>query len=180
MIMTEKEAIKFLKKHSNSEDAFGKVLRHSKTVRGLALKIAKGTKADLKLIKTGSLLHDIGRFKYPPWKKGIRHGIEGERILKKENLPKHARIAAFHIGSGITKKEAQKLGLPAKDCMPKTIEEKIVCYADSLVFFDKIKNHKAVEERYRTEVGEELVKRTKKLRNELRRISPYMKKHPEL
>ncbi len=179
-MITEKEAVTILRKYSSSEEAFGNVLRHSQAVKKLALRMAKGTKADLGLIKTGSLLHDIGRFKHPPWKEGIRHGIEGENVLRKEKLTRHARIAACHIGSGITKKEAKKLGLPAKDYLPKTIEEKIICYADSLVFSGKTKDYKAVEERYRKEVGEHLVKRTSKLRNELRKISPYMKKHHKL
>ncbi len=179
-MISETKAIKILKKHSSSRKDFLIVLNHSQTVKKLALKIAKGTGADLGLVATASLLHDIGRFKHPPWHEGIQHGVAGELILKKEGLPKHARIAAVHVGSGITKQEAIKLKLPARNFLPKTLEQKIICYADSLVFSDKVKNYKAVEERYRNEVGEALVKRTKQLRNDLRKNSPYMKIHTHL
>lgn len=38
-----------------------------------------------------------------------------------------------HIGAGITKDEASSLGLPEKDYLPETPEEKIVAYADNLI-----------------------------------------------
>ncbi|MDP3297033.1 MAG: hypothetical protein Q8N09_05485 [Thermodesulfovibrionia bacterium] len=38
-----------------------------------------------------------------------------------------------HIRGGLTKDEAEELGLPVKDYSLKTLEEKIVIYADRLV-----------------------------------------------
>jgi uncharacterized protein len=38
-----------------------------------------------------------------------------------------------HAGGGISKEEAKKLGWPARNYLPKTLEEKIVCYADKRV-----------------------------------------------
>jgi len=42
-------------------------------------------------------------------------------------------IVERHIGAGIPSEEAKKLGLPTKDYIPETLEEKIVAYADKLV-----------------------------------------------
>ncbi|MCK5142092.1 MAG: hypothetical protein KAQ70_07855, partial [Candidatus Heimdallarchaeota archaeon] len=52
-----------------------------------------------------------------------------------------------HIGTGITKIEAVKLGLPQDDYIPKTAEEIIVSYSDNLVCgckecsFDEVLNN---------------------------------------
>ena len=42
-------------------------------------------------------------------------------------------IIERHIGAGITASEAVRLGLPEKDYLPVTVEEKIVSYADNIV-----------------------------------------------
>jgi uncharacterized protein len=42
-------------------------------------------------------------------------------------------IIERHIGAGITATEAVRLGLPRKDYLPLTTEEKIVSYADNLI-----------------------------------------------
>jgi uncharacterized protein len=42
-------------------------------------------------------------------------------------------IIERHIGAGITTSEAVRLGLPKKDYLPLTPEEKIVSYADNLI-----------------------------------------------
>jgi uncharacterized protein len=42
-------------------------------------------------------------------------------------------IIERHIGAGITAPEAVRLGLPQKDYLPLTTEEKIVSYADNLI-----------------------------------------------
>jgi uncharacterized protein len=41
-------------------------------------------------------------------------------------------IIERHIGAGITAAEAVRLGIPQKDYLPLTVEEKIVSYADNL------------------------------------------------
>jgi hypothetical protein len=48
-------------------------------------------------------------------------------------MEKLARIAEHHVGAGIPAGEAKELGLPEKDLVPHTAEEKIVTYADKLV-----------------------------------------------
>ena len=125
-IPTPEECIKILKKTGCSKA----VIKHCKAVRNIAIKIAKKADADIKLVEAGALLHDIGRSKTH----GILHAVEGTRIAKKLHLPiSIVKIIERHIGAGITKEEAKKLGLPVKDYIPITLEEKIVCHADSLI-----------------------------------------------
>jgi uncharacterized protein len=101
----------------------------------LALAIKnKGYEVDVELVKLGGLLHDIGRSKTH----GIEHGVVGAEILRELGFDeKLALIAERHIGAGITKGEAIDLGLPPKDYIPITLEEKIVAHADNLIFGTK-------------------------------------------
>lgn len=164
MHLTEKEALRILRRHKTSEKAYRSILSHSQKVKKIALQISKELKGiDKNFLATAALLHDIGRFENPPGKEGIMHGVAGFNILRKEGLPRHARAAERHVGSGITKDEAKKLGLPVRSYMPRTKEEKILCYADSLVFGSKLGTLQMVLKRYRKEVGKALVKRTLKL-----------------
>ena len=106
------------------------VIMHCKAVRDVALKIAVKAHADIILVETGALLHDIGRSKTH----GIRHGIEGAIIAQQLGLPQNIKnIIERHLGAGIPKTEAVRFGLPPKDYIPQTLEEKIVCYADKLI-----------------------------------------------
>ncbi len=171
--ITEKEAIKLLKKYSRSEKTYNIFLDHSKKVRDIALRSAKKVKGiDMNLVKTGALLHDIGRLKQGlrP-KEKIKHGIIGSEILRKEGLPKHALIAERHIGIGITKEDIKKQGLnlPQKDYVPRSKEEIIVAYADNLEHFGE-QDEKFVEERFARELGEEYRKRVKEFHKKVHDI----------
>ncbi|MFN4308934.1 MAG: HD domain-containing protein, partial [Sulfurihydrogenibium azorense] len=66
---------------------------------------------------------------------GIMHGIEGAKILK--DYPELAKICERHIGAGIPREEAIKLGLGNKDYIPETLEEKIITHADNLISGNK-------------------------------------------
>jgi uncharacterized protein len=44
-----------------------------------------------------------------------------------------ARIVECHTGAGLSADECTLLGLLPRDCMPRTIEEKIVTNADNLI-----------------------------------------------
>ena len=80
----------------------------------------------------GALLHDIGR----ALSHDITHGFKGANILRKEGLPENvALIVERHVLGGFTSSEALHLGLPPKDFLPTTLEEKIVCVADKLGHF---------------------------------------------
>lgn len=84
---------------------------------------------DRELVRLGGLFHDIGRART----QGIRHAIAGVEIGRELGFPGPLlRIIERHIGAGITAAEAERLGLPKKDYLPVTPEEKIVSYADNL------------------------------------------------
>ena len=136
--MKEKEAIALLNKAGCSSS----VIEHCRIVAEYARKIAldvdncarkRGVpiNIDMNCIIIGGLLHDIGRSKTH----GIDHAVVGARIAVETGLnEKLVSIIERHIGAGITKDEALAIGLPAKDYLPLTLEEKIVAHADNLVF----------------------------------------------
>ena len=117
------------------------IIRHVLAVENLALKTAELIKLnnpeieiDFELLSRGALLHDIGR----SVTHGIEHAVEGVKIAKKYCKDERVlKIIENHIGAGITKDEAKKLGLPLKDYIPITIEEKIVANSDNLLAGDK-------------------------------------------
>lgn len=127
-VLTRDDALRLLKINNVQQN----VIEHCITVADLANEIAQkikdnGHKVDAGFIETAALLHDIGRCKTH----GVTHGIEGAKILK--DYPRYARVCERHLGGGITKDEAKKLGLPPKDYLPETLEERIICYADKLI-----------------------------------------------
>jgi len=125
-IPTPDRCIELLKENGCSDE----VIKHCIAVRDIAVKIAKKANANIKLVEAGALLHDIGRSKTH----GITHAIEGVKIAKKIGLPLDILyIIERHLGAGIPKEEAVKLGLPEKDYIPETLEEKIVAHADNLI-----------------------------------------------
>lgn len=171
--ITEKQAIELLKKYSTNEKSFKKILAHSKAVQKVALEIAKKIhNINIEFIKIASLLHDIGRFKCPPGKNSIKHGIIGAKILRKEKLPEYAKVAERHLGAGITKEniKRKRLNLPLKDYIPLTKEEKIIAHADNLVFGSKVGTLKMVINRFKKELGREYTERVKKLAKEIKRF----------
>jgi uncharacterized protein (TIGR00295 family) len=120
------QCLRLLKEAGCSEE----VINHCKAVRKVAVRIAKKAHANIQLVEAGSLLHDIGRSKT----QGILHGVEGAKIASELGLPESIiRIIERHLGAGIPKDEAILLGLPPKDYMPITLEEKIVAHADDLI-----------------------------------------------
>ncbi|NQU77134.1 HDIG domain-containing protein [Candidatus Falkowbacteria bacterium] len=140
--------LKIIQKYYNpNSETYEILVTHSKLVTKKALEIAKNVKhlnPDTQFIKESCMLHDIGIFqtrapgidchgKHPY----ITHAFLGAKILRKEGLPRHARACEKHIGIGLSISEIkkQKLPLPKKNMSPKTIEEKIICFAD--MFYSK-------------------------------------------
>lgn len=124
------QCLRLLREAGCSDD----VIDHCKAVRQVAVRIAKKAHANIQLVEAGALLHDIGRSKT----QGIRHGIEGAKLAKELGLPESiVNIIERHLGAGIPKEEAIALGLPPKDYMPITLEEKIVAHADNLIDNDR-------------------------------------------
>ncbi|MFO8077314.1 MAG: HDIG domain-containing protein [Thermoplasmatota archaeon] len=125
-IPSAEKCLSLLKKVGCSEQ----VICHCQAVRDVALKIAQKTDTNLSLVEAGALLHDIGRSK----SHGIDHAIIGGRIAKELGLSDAiVGIIEHHIGAGLSAVNAKALGLPARDFIPQTVEEKIVCHADNLI-----------------------------------------------
>jgi uncharacterized protein len=128
---TRAEALDFLAKAGCSQG----VIEHCKAVSKYAAKIAraymkKGFNVDIQLVEVSALLHDIGRSKTHT----VDHGIIGGEIAVSLGLPNSVvQIIQRHVGGGIPIEEAKQLGWPPKDYLPRTLEEKIVCYADKRV-----------------------------------------------
>lgn len=159
-VPSPEKCLELLKKNGCSD----KVVRHCKTVRDVAVKIAKKAHADVELVEAAALLHDIGRSKTH----GILHGVEGGKIAKQLGLPQSIiYIVERHLGAGIPKDEAEKLGLPPKDYMPQTLEEKIVCHADNLINNCKRQNIENEVKRVLREGHRKYAERLVKLHKEL-------------
>lgn len=120
------ECLGILRDAGCSED----VIEHCLAVAELAVKMARKCEADVRLVEVGALLHDLGRSRTH----GISHAVEGADMAQDLRLPQAVvRIIGRHIGAGITKGEAKRLGLPARNYIPDTLEEKLVAHADNLI-----------------------------------------------
>jgi uncharacterized protein len=148
VFMTKEQAASLCKKYyPEGSIAYNYLYEHSHAVAEFALKIAEnnpGLKVDAEFVETSALLHDIGIFMTDASKFGcygkypyLAHGYLGREILEKEGFPEHALVCERHVGVGISKEDIikNKLPLPARDMLPLTTEEQIVCYADK--FFTK-------------------------------------------
>lgn len=124
------EALRILRQLNVSRS----IIKHSIAVCERSLEIARviesnGHKVDLSILEAGALLHDVGRIKT----NGILHGVVGGQILRKLGICEEvARIVETHVLGGISPREGKNLGFPSGDFRPKTVEEKICCYADKL------------------------------------------------
>lgn len=151
--------LKIIEKYYDKESKLYKILiSHSEQVRDKAMAVAKNRpelEADVQFIEEAAMLHDIGiylthapsiecfgSFHY------IAHGYLGADILREEGYPHHALVCERHTGTGLSKEWiiSQKLPLPHRDMVPVTIEEQIICYADSFFSKTKIGEELTVEE----------------------------------
>ena len=167
------------------------VINHIEMVTKKALKIGrnlkeKGFNVDLELLEVGSYLHDIGR----SVTHGVGHAVESVRILKGLGFSEPViKLVERHVGAGITAEEAGRLGLPKKNYIPETLEEKILSYADkfleSELHFKTVNGEQIVErvdvefdtieptlKRFRKKFGvnSPVVLRLEKLKNEMENI----------
>lgn len=170
--MNEKDAISLLARSGCSAG----VIEHCSTVAKYAKKIAininkcsekRGESAnlDIEAVFIGALLHDIGRGKTH----GIDHAVIGAATAVEYGVDdKLVKIIERHIGAGITREDAILLGLPAKDYLPVTIEEKIVAHVDNLVFGERLGSIEEVISNLREKkLDEKIIKRFIDLNNEI-------------
>ncbi|MFZ5569358.1 MAG: HD domain-containing protein [Thermodesulfobacteriota bacterium] len=123
------------------------LVRHSEQVAEKAVAIAERVRhlqPDIPFIHEAALLHDIGIVYTRASKIGchgahryVAHGYLGRLEMDKRGFPRHALVCERHVGVGITAEEIRRyrLPLPARDMLPVSLEEKIVCFADK--FYSK-------------------------------------------
>lgn len=127
------------------------LLTHSRQVADRALTILRlhpewveQGEVDPIFVEEAAMLHDVGVVLCDAPKihcKGthayIEHGYLGAEILRQEGLPKHAAVAERHTGTGITMEQImrEQLPIPMQDYTPRTLEERLICYADK--FYSK-------------------------------------------
>lgn len=88
---------------------------------------------DLDALWATALLHDIGRcFSHDP----IAHGVEGHNLLIGLGYEDAAFVCASHVLFGFDASVAVSFGLPARDFVPRTLEERIVPLVDYLIEHD--------------------------------------------
>ncbi len=110
------------------------VVRHCRDVAAIAVRLAgvlrgRGHEVDAELVEVGALLHDLGRARTH----GLYHGVLGGEMARELGLPEAlVSVIERHIGGGIPADEAAAQGLPARDLVPVSLEEKLVAYADKL------------------------------------------------
>lgn len=114
------------------EGSFGnnRIARHCKATARKAAEIAEKIKAnghtvDVEFVKTGALLHDIGRIRTHD----IEHNYEGGRMLREMGFEKLARAIERHSGNIFD---------VIKPC-EMTLEEKIIYIADKLTEEDRVR-----------------------------------------
>lgn len=138
MIPDEEQSLALHKKYGSND----RVVSHCRTVTDVSMIlsdsiIAKEKPLDKRAILAGALLHDIGRSKTQT----VEHGYVGANILKDEGVDSVVvEIVRRHVGAGISGEEAKKLGFPEGDYIPRTLEQKVVCFADKMVSADGVRS----------------------------------------
>ena len=127
--------------------AYNMLIAHSRMVVSKCLEIAENISyqdPDKSFLREAAMLHDIGIFLVKAPAIGcygsrdyVCHGYLGRDLLEKEGLPIHALVCERHVGVGLSISDIMDwdLTLPARDMLPVTLEEKIICYADK--FYSK-------------------------------------------
>ena len=153
-IPTKEECLVLL----NKNRTHSKIIEHSKKVCKVAEDVAerlvkKGVMLNKKLIVAAALLHDMERAEE-------NHTAKGAKLLKKLGFQEVSEVVIKHSLYKLFEKNRQ----------PKTIEEKIVFYADKRVKGSKIvslgERFQALEKDYSVDLSKELAF-TKKIEREL-------------
>jgi uncharacterized protein len=128
-------------RHAPTPEALDVVYPHCRIVCEIAgqLHARSGLGADLRLMRAGALLHDVGVYRLYDdagrldQARYIWHGLLGYELLRDEGLPEAlCRFAVRHTGVGITREDVRRQGLPLPpaDYVAETTEETLVMYAD--------------------------------------------------
>ena len=138
-------------------DCYRILTDHSRDVARKALEIARlhpEMNLDLPFIEEAAMLHDIGiRYTNAPdigchgAAPYICHGYLGADLLRREGLPRHARVCERHTGTGLSLPEIEyrKLPVPHRDMQPVSLEEQLICFADKFYSKTRLGQEKSVE-----------------------------------
>jgi uncharacterized protein (TIGR00295 family) len=112
--------------------------RHCLAVADAATRVGRALKGlhgiDGDLLWSTALLHDIGRCEtHDP----VMHGVAGYRLMTGLGHTEAAFVCVSHVLFGLDASEAAELGLPARDFMPLTYEQRIVALVDYLIEADQ-------------------------------------------
>lgn len=153
------EPIRLIEKYcEGNPELLHVLLVHSQKVADMALRIAarhKELHLDEQFVYEAAMLHDVGIVKTDApgiFCRGtehyLRHGLLGGEMLRAEGLPRHARVAERHTGTGLTAKSIieQGLPLPPVDLQPETLEEQLICYADKFYSKTHLEREKTYEQ----------------------------------
>ncbi len=122
---------------------------HAQAVADFALELARRHPElglEEQFVYEAAMLHDIGifltdapRIHCHGAEQYLCHGYLGGQLLRSLGYERHARVCERHTGTGLTKDVIVQSGwnLPARDFLPETLEEQLICFADK--FFSKTK-----------------------------------------
>lgn len=171
---SKRKALKLLRKHHVQISIRHHSIEVANTAKELMRKIKNLEDLNINkdLVIIGALLHDIGRSRTH----SLKHAYIGGKIIKSLGYPESlARICETHVLGGLDKEDAEEAGLPSKNFLPETLEEKIVCLADKLTMG---KNRVTIEQRFkywfskygRSELLLKSKKRVKVIEEEIKRL----------
>jgi uncharacterized protein (TIGR00295 family) len=163
MVPSALEAMALHRKYGSNERTVAHCQGCARISRLLAEKAAeRGNMVNQEAVNAGALLHDIGRSQTQL----VNHGFVGAQIWEKEGVDGIVvEIVRRHVGAGISGEEAAKLGFPAGDYIPRTLEQKIVCFADKMLDGDKARPFEQEVQRF-VKKGHD-VQRLKKLKEDV-------------
>jgi uncharacterized protein (TIGR00295 family) len=163
MIPNAQQALALHKKYGSNERTVAHCQASARISSLLSEKAAEqGHNVNQDATIAGALLHDIGR----SGTQLVGHGYVGAEILEREGVDAVVvEIVRRHVGAGISAEEAVALGFPAGDYIPKSLEEKIVCFADKMLDGDKARPFEEEVKRF-VRKGHD-VKRLRKLKEDV-------------
>jgi uncharacterized protein len=135
MIPSAQQALALHRKYGSNDRTIGHCQACAKISKTLSERAVKhGLPVNVEAAFAGALLHDIGRSQTQT----VAHGYVGAGILEKEGVdPVVVEIVRRHVGAGISPEEAVALGFPSGDYIPRTLEQKIVGFADKMLDGDR-------------------------------------------
>jgi len=137
MIPTETEIIKLHKKYAKSETHFKRMFVHGEIVALIAASLAGkiDKDVDLSVLRSSCLLHDVGAYMFMDEAGKIDksyyqlHPMVGSKILEEEGVDKRiCRIVIEHQLLALP--EGYSAPIPEKNYLPKSIESRLLNYAD--------------------------------------------------